>query len=380
MRIYAGEYMINAENIKISVIMPIYNAYDYLRPAMDSVLGQTLTDIEFICVDDGSTDNSLSILKEYQQSDERVRILTENNAGPSIARNKGLLRARGKYVIFLDADDFFDVTLLEKLYNLAEEHNLDMAVCKFDIYNNRKSTFEDNIRSDHGEIFDESGVVSKSDYPDVILSCTTGYIWNKLFRREFLVQKELTFDNDLRVFEDTHFIVNALSLADRVGKCYERLIHHRVYSNQPRNKLFRKYYRQVPVVYDKIKEFLRAHGMLTPLSQSYLNLSTSRCYKIYNVLWLDAKEEFWNMLHYTYAEQLGWTNAEPEYFESEEVRDFTANVIMYNYKQYTKRTKKGLKVRIKSVGKAIKAVQLRRRIKAFFKAIFHRKSKLEKDL
>lgn len=371
--------MINAENIKISVIMPIYNASDYLKPAIDGVLNQTLTDIELICVDDGSTDDSLSILKQYQQEDERVRIVTENNAGPSSARNKGFARARGKYVIFLDADDFYDYTLLEKLYNLAEEQSLDITVCKFDIYNNRKAKFEDNIRSDHGEIFDESSVVSKNDYPDVILSCTTGYVWNKLFRREFIAEKELVFDVDLRVFEDTHFIVTALSLADRVGKCSERLIHHRVYTNQPRNKLFKKYYSQVPVVYSKIKEFLRSHGMYTPLSQSFLNLSTSRCYKIYNLLWYDAKGEFWDMLHNQYAEELGWTRAEPEYFESSEVRDFTASVIMYTHKQYVKREDKGLKVKIKNVGRAIKTIQLRKRTREFFDKIL-RKNKDDSEL
>ena len=359
--------MISTENVKISVVMPVYNASDYLRPALDSVVHQTLTDIELICVDDGSTDNSLSIIKEYQQTDERIRILTENNAGPSIARNKGMARARGEYVIFLDADDFYDETLLEKLYNLAEEEKLDIAVCKFDIYNNRKAKFEDNIKSDHGEIFLEAGVVSKNDYPDVILSCTTGYVWNKLFRREFLVEKELAFDEELRVFEDTHFVVTALSLADRVGKCHEKLIHHRVYTNQPRNKLFKKYYGQVPVVYEKIKEFLRSHGMYIPLSQSFLNLSASRCYKIYNLLWHDAKREFWNMLHEEYAEILAWTKAEPEYFESPEVCDFVANVIVYNHKQYVKREDRGLKLRLENVGRALKAIQLRKRIKEFFK-------------
>ena len=359
--------MISTENVKISVVMPVYNASDYLRPALDSVVHQTLTDIELICVDDGSTDNSLSIIKEYQQTDERIRILTENNAGPSIARNKGMARARGEYVIFLDADDFYDETLLEKLYNLAEEEKLDIAVCKFDIYNNRKAKFEDNIKSDHGEIFLEAGVVSKNDYPDVILSCTTGYVWNKLFRREFLVEKELAFDEELRVFEDTHFVVTALSLADRVGKCHEKLIHHRVYTNQPRNKLFKKYYGQVPVVYEKIKEFLRSHGMYIPLSQSFLNLSASRCYKIYNLLWHDAKREFWNMLHEEYAEILAWTKAEPEYFESPEVCDFVANVIVYSHKQYVKREDRGLKLRLENVGRALKAIQLRKRIKEFFK-------------
>ena len=367
--------MIDAANVKISVVMPIYNAFDYLRPAIDSVLCQTLTEIELICVDDGSTDNSLSVIKEFQQADDRVRIITENNAGPSVARNKGLSRARGKYVIFFDADDFCENTLLEKLYDLAEERQLDIAVCKFDIYNNRKAKYEDNIRSDHGEIFTEDNVVSKNDYPDVILSCTTGYVWNKLFRREFLEEKGFTFDPDLRVFEDTHFVVTALSLADRVGKCFEKLIHHRVYTNQPRNKLFKKYYKQVPEVYAKIKEFLRSHGMYTPLSQSFLNLSSSRCYKIYNLLWNDAKEEFWDMLHEKYAEEFGWEKAEPEYFESDEVRDFVASVLMYTYKQQQKREKRGLKVRIKSVGARIKAIQLRKRTKAFFGSIFKRKKK-----
>ena len=103
--------MNSSDTIKVSVVMPIYNAYNYLRPAMDSVLDQTLREIELICIDDGSTDNTLEILKEYQKQDERVRIITENNAGPAIARNKGLARSRGKYICFLDADDFFEPTL-----------------------------------------------------------------------------------------------------------------------------------------------------------------------------------------------------------------------------------------------------------------------------
>lgn len=369
--------MIDAENIKVSVVMPIYNAYNYLRPAIDTVLGQTLTEIELICVDDGSTDNTLEVLKEYQAADSRVRIVTENNAGPSIARNKGLSRARGRYVMFLDADDFYDANMLEKLYNLAERDRLDIAVCKFDIYNTKKAKYEDNIRSDHGEIFEEGKVVSHSDYPDVILSCTTGYIWNKLFLKEFLVEKKLAFDPELRVFEDTHFVVTALSLADRVGKCFEKLIHHRVYSNQSRNKLFKKYYCQVPVIYAKIKEFLRAHGMYTPLSQSFLNLSASRCYKIYNLLWHDAKEQFWNMLHDEYAEIFEWTKAEPEYFESTEVCDFVAAVLMYNHKQYTKREDRGLKVPLKNVDRSIKSHQFRKKVKLFFSKLFKRRDDID---
>ena len=370
--------MTNTEIIKVSVIMPIYNAYDYLRPAIDSVLAQTLEEIELICVDDGSTDRSLDILKEYQKADSRVRIVTENNAGPSIARNKGLSRARGEYIVFLDADDFSEPAMLEKLYELSVRENLDIAVAKYDIYNNRKSRFEENIHSDHGEIFEGGAIISKNTYPDYILQCTTGYVWNKMFRREFLDEKELQFDPELKVFEDTYFVVTALSLADRVGKVPDILMHHRVYSSQSKNKLFKKYYAQVPVIYAKIKEFLRGHGVYSPLVQSYINLSTSRCYKIYNLLWRDAKEEFWNMLHEDYSEILGWTSASAEDFESDDVRDFTANVIMYTHSQYVKREKKGRKVRLASVGPTIKTNKQRKKIKEFFARLFGKRK--NKDL
>ena len=360
----------NTELVKVSVIMPIYNAEDYLRPAIDSVLDGTLREIELICVDDGSTDRSLDIIKEYQKNDARVRIITENNAGPSLARNKGLSRARGEYVIFLDADDFSEPTMLEKLYGLSVEKELDIAISKYDLYNDKRARFEPAIPSDHGEIFEGGAIVSKNDYPDYILQCTTGYVWNKLWRRAFLLEKQLQFDTELRVFEDTCFIVTALSLASRVGKVQEVLTHHRVYSDQTKNKLFKKYYGQVPVLYAKIKEFMRARGMYAPLSQSFLNLSCSRCYKIYNLLWSDAKESFWEMLHGEYAEALGWTLASPEEFESVDVRDFCANVIMYSHEQYERREKQGRRVRIASVGVAIKNTNKRKKIKQFFKNLF----------
>lgn len=367
--------MMNAELVKVSVIMPIFNAEAYLRPAIDSVLDQTLKEIELICVDDGSTDRSLDIIKEYQKNDARVRIITENNAGPSMARNKGLARARGEYIVFLDADDFSEITLLEKLYEASERDELDIAIARYDIYNDRHARFEPNISSDHGEIFDGGAVVSKNNYPDHILQCTTAYVWNKMWRHSFLVEKGLQFDTDLRVFEDTYFVVTALSLADRVGKVPEVLTHHRVYSDQSKNRLFKKYYNQIPTLYAKIKEFLRGHGMYAPLSQSFLNLSTSRCFMIYNVLWRDAKDVFWTMLHEEYAEVLGWTLASPEEFEREDVRDFTANVIMYTHSQFEKREDKGLKVRIASVAHAIKANRKRRQKKEFFKKLFGKKDK-----
>lgn len=332
-------------DIKISVIMPVYNAYDYLKPAIDTVLAQTLTELELICIDDGSTDKSLSIIKECQEKDARIRIVTENNAGASVARNKGIVRARGEFMIFLDADDIYEPTLLETLYNLATEKELDIAVSSFDILNNKQGKHSPASPETHGDIFASGAVVSKNEFPDYILQSTTGYVWNKLFRTSFVKEKELVFAPELYVFEDVHFVSTALSLASRVAKCDKVLIHHRVYSEQSRAKLFKKYYSQVPVVYFKIKEFLMQHGTYVPLTRSYLNLSAERCFKIFNLLWKDAKEKFWDELHSGYADSLGWYQHEPDVFEDKEVYEFVANVGLYTYSQYQKRTDKGRKLK-----------------------------------
>ena len=365
-------------DIKVSVIMPIYNAYDYIKPAIDSVLDQTLGEIELICIDDGSTDPSLEIIKQYQQNDNRVRIVTENNAGPSTARNKGIVRARGEYIIFLDADDFYEPSLLETLYNRATSDRLDIAVARFDLYNNKQAKFVPAIIEAQDSIFAHGAVVSKNEYPDHILQSTTGYAWNKLFKTSFIREKELVFAPELYVFEDVHFVATALSLAERVGKVDEVLIHHRVYSDQSRAKLFRKYYHQVPVVYLKIKEHLMNHGMYVPLVRSYLNLSASRCYKIYNLLWSDAKEDFWNILHNGYADSLNWYHSTPDDFDSEEVCEFALNVGLYTHDQYLKRLERGRKLEVASlvgqdIEKKVKKAKVSERFRLRLAKIFGRK-------
>ena len=372
----------NKSEVKVSVIMPIYNAYDYLRPAMDSVLDQTLRELEVICIDDGSTDRSLEIIKEYQKADERVRIVTENNAGPSTARNKGIIRARGEYIIFLDADDFYEPELLSLLCERADRDSLDITLAGFDIYNNKKSKFSPSIEEDHGNIFAGGAVVSKNEFPHYILQSASGYVWNKLFRTSFIKEKELTFAPELYVFEDVHFVSAALSLAERVGKLDSILIHHRVYSDQSRAKLFRKYYSQVPVVYLKIKEFLTQHGMYIPLMRSYLNLSASRCYKIYNLLWSDAKSKFWDILHDGYGDSLGWYQHEQSDFENSDVYEFAANVGLYTHAQYIKRLDKGRKLKTerlhseslkKKIKTSKKKTRKREKIAKFFAKIFKKR-------
>ena len=369
-----GECNEKAEaNIKVSVIIPIYNAYDFLRTAMDSVLSQTLSEIEVICIDDGSTDNSLEILKEYQGKDDRIRIVTETNAGPALARNNGVRRSRGEYIAFLDADDFYHPEFLESLYMLAKRDVLDIAISQYDIYNTRKARFEPSGGADHSDIFTPGKVTSRSESPDIILASTTGSAWNKIFRRSFIEDNGLAFLQEVRMYEDVYFVVNAMALAERVGKVHKILMHHRIHSEQSRAKLFSRYYSQVPVVYLKIKEFLMAHGMFAPLFLSYLNLSASRCYKIFNILSGDAKEHFWNMLHEEYAELLGWQGKDASDFESVEVCEFAVYVQLYNYTEYKRRKSRGKKFSASRVKQDVELAKKKKRFRRFISKIFGRK-------
>ena len=367
-------------DIKVSVIVPIYNAEAFLRPAMDSILDQKLREIEVICVDDGSTDGSLKIIKEYQKQDSRIRIATQSNAGPGMARNNGLRRARGEYVIFLDADDFIKLEFLSEMYETAKVDDLDIALCDYDLYHNDTAKFRKNVTGEEQGLLAPGKVTSKNDFPDQIFQMTDGYVWSKLFRRSFLLEKKLTFPEDLRMFEDVYFVMTALSLAERIGKSEGVWIHHRVYSDQARGRLFRKYYAQAPHMYANIKTFLMQHGMYLPLSVSYVNLTASRCFKIYNLLWEDAKREFYTMLHDGLAEQMGWSEIAAEDYTDPAVCRFAATVQMYSYDQSNRREARGRKLSFASLKQWMERKRKNRRREPGYLAslignIFKRKKK-----
>ena len=115
-------------SIKVSVIMPVFNVEKYLRQCLDSLLNQSLTEFEIICVDDGSTDSSLEILHEYQQKDHRVKVLTQQNKFAGVARNNGLKVAQGEYVFFLDSDDFFEKDMFMEVYNQGKKTDADIVI------------------------------------------------------------------------------------------------------------------------------------------------------------------------------------------------------------------------------------------------------------
>lgn len=164
---------------KVSVIVPVYNTEKYLRCCMDSVIGQTLRDIEIVCVNDGSTDDSLAILQEYAAKDERIKIINQENKGLSAARNAGLKVATADYISFIDSDDFVHLTFLERLYNAIQDTNCDIAGCDFA-----------KIRGKREVLPSQKGVEKIYEPALNVLLNRKNFIhfnvWNKLYKRELI--------------------------------------------------------------------------------------------------------------------------------------------------------------------------------------------------
>lgn len=214
-----------SEEIMVSVVIPVYNAAPWLRQCLDSVVGQTLREIEIICVDDGSTDESPQILEEYAQADERVRILHQQNQYAGVARNNGLAHASGKYIIFWDSDDYFDLDALRLMVERAEETNADVCICNAQNFDSDTGTFL--AHSYVRKPYPETDVFNIQDCKDRIYTFTSTVAWNKLVRRQFMVDEQITFQAQQHI-NDVQASLLILSLAKRITICNKRLVYYRM--------------------------------------------------------------------------------------------------------------------------------------------------------
>ncbi len=221
------------DQIRVSVIIPVYNASLYIRQCLDSVTGQSLKDIEIICVDDGSTDDSLDILREYQNADPRLKVMSQKNSFAGAARNNGMSQAEGKYLVFWDSDDFFNETALEKLYAKCEEDQAEAAVCgaqRFSDDTQKAVHFEGYLRR---AMLPEKTPFAFEDIKDYIFNFTCEAAWNKMFLRSFIEEQGLRF-HETRNGNDLYFTMMALTQAKKITVVPEDLVFYR---RQQKNSL-----------------------------------------------------------------------------------------------------------------------------------------------
>lgn len=238
---------------KVSIIIPIFNVERYINECIDSVINQTLTDIEIICIDDGSTDNSLNLVKEY--SDSRIKIISQENKGLAASRNVGIEHANGEYITFLDSDDYLRLDALEKLYAVCQENSLDIAITKIiNFYDDNREEYSDDY-FDMKFLKDACGdnVFSYRDVYDSVLNISvTGPA--KLFRRDFI--KDIKYHENL-IFEDNPFFVEAIFKAERVYFYDEYMYWRRIRKNSITQSNFSNFPDLIEIyniIYDLLKD------------------------------------------------------------------------------------------------------------------------------
>ena len=198
---------------KISVVIPIYNSEKHIEKCLESVLNQTLKEIEIIVINDGSKDNSLKKIKKYEK-DDRVKIISRENEGVSFTRNEGIANGVGEYVYFLDSDDYLEKNdTLEILYNKCEKENLDILV--FDYYKviNNKKEYIKNIEIE--------GIIKKDDYFYNVIDYNGCSIWSKIIRRNLYIKNNIKFLESIFLAEDWNISIKLGFLAEKIGKINE---------------------------------------------------------------------------------------------------------------------------------------------------------------
>lgn len=305
--------------IQVSVIIPVYNASKYLRQCLDSVVNQTLRNIEIICVDDGSTDDSLNILKEYEAGDSRFRVLSQKNGGAGAARNCGLRLAQGEYLSILDCDDFFEPDMLEKAVNTADKYQADYVVFNSDQYHTEQDTFTEVSWTLCKQQIPPYMPFTYRQMTDNIFKVFVGWAWDKLFRRSFVEKHNLWFQEQ-RTSNDMLFVFSALVTAKRIAVVDEILVHQRRgladSLSRTRGKSWHCFYDALTA----LKKRLEDEDLFWELEQDYINYALHFCLWHLNSLAEPTHTLLEQRLRQEWFAALGITGKPKSYF--------------YNWKEY----------------------------------------------
>ncbi len=255
---------------KISVIIPIYNVEGYLPECLNSVVSQTLEDIEIICVNDGSTDNSLNILKEYASSDSRFVLLNQDNSGQGIARNKALEIVKGEYTAFVDPDDWLEVDAFENLYNFAEDNNADVVQFDYKTFDNELKTFKEInfaeiLKKKYKKIFRDLKFFNWKDFKDACLQDLDLHAWSRVYKTDFIKRNKLKFA-PLRRAEDHLFVLGAILSADKIFYYPAFFYNYRIRNNSTVHSKSKDNF-QIFQVLDMTKDLVNELGLSTELKK-----------------------------------------------------------------------------------------------------------------
>lgn len=257
---------------KISIIVPVYNTEKFLKQCLNSLMHQTLAEIEIICINDGSTDRSLEILKEYQTKDSRIIVINKENEGQSIARNIGISQAKGKYLGFVDSDDRVDLNYFEKLYNATEKYNCDIACAGIKRCGKlRQSIRKSYLREEVFTHIDDKVRIDK--LPD------HNYMCNKIFLRDKWLEKDISFAPG-RYFEDLALVIQVLYKLDSMVVVPEIYYYYRKNNNSTVATKSAKHIEDLEWARNTMLDFAQNHNIKISYSNTFYKKESIKLFKI----------------------------------------------------------------------------------------------------
>lgn len=318
--------------VKISIIVPVYNTEPYLGQCLDSIINQTLEDIEIICVNDGSTDNSLSVLEEYASKDNRIRIINQENKGQGFARNNGLKNVNGEYVLFVDSDDWIEINTCEVLYKKANELDLDMLFfCATRYFENEGKYEYDywdyNYSSLNGKFWNK--IFTYKDVPNIFKVAVSACL--KLYNTDFLKKSDVHFPNNF--FEDNYFFYSLFLKAEKLS-----IVENQFYNRRIRNgsitQLGGRHFIDSITATNQIIDVFKDNGLFEQYKNQLLrkkfNNNISRFFGIDDSL----KEEYWSRLKEDFKDYRKYYDEEKDSFYYI-IADFYNNLIRSkNYQEF----------------------------------------------
>ncbi len=243
----------------ISIIIPVYNVEMLLTDCINSVLNQDYRNIEVILINDGSTDNSGEVCKSFEKKDNRIKVFEQKNSGVSVARNKGVEKAQGKYIIFVDSDDYLDVNHVSKMYSQINDE-IDLVICGYKIIDN--DTHSINLNAD----MQDSVLNPQEMFLKYWENYHHGYInapWNKMYKRELMQQNNIKFPKDISMGEDGFFNVQYMKCCRKIYLLAEYSYNFRIHSRQSTKKIFKNHYYMVTCIFDNLERILETYNIMT---------------------------------------------------------------------------------------------------------------------
>lgn len=279
---------------KISVIVPVYNVEKYLRECLDSIVNQTLEDIEIICINDGSTNNSFDILEEYVAKDNKIKIINQEHMGVGAARNNALNFVQGEYLAFIDSDDFIRTDMLEIVYNKFKETEADIVqfdytICEENGKRNKRFSLSEKLKRESNYELKNNSTFKLSDINNALTGLRM-YCWDKMYRTDFIKENNIKFAES-SFCEDQIFSISSYLLAKKIFYLNDYLYTYRIregsLSHRPSDDIESVFHN-----IELLKDFLVKNGIYEGYRKTYRKYIIKALHRQYVVITKEKEKEF----------------------------------------------------------------------------------------